>query len=141
MKSIKLAFAIILLSVSAFTTVIAQSGMVKKNAAAVSTEKTDTFLVLGNCGMCKNIIEKAAIRAGATKADWNTDTDQLTVTFEPAKTSADAIQKEVALSGYDNVGYKAPDDVYEKLHGCCHYDRSGAPGTAKSCTENQAPEN
>ena len=89
----------------------AHSGMVKKitKAATTQTEKTETFLVLGNCGMCQRIIEKAALGAGAVKASWDVDTDQLTVVFDPAKTSADAIQKAVALSGYDNIGYKAPD--------------------------------
>lgn len=121
----------------------AQSGMVKKitKAATTQTEKTETFLVLGNCGMCQRIIEKAALGAGAVKASWDVDTDQLTVVFDPAKTSADAIQKAVALSGYDNVGYKAPDAAYNDLHGCCKYDRTGAPSTAKSCDESDAPKN
>ena len=132
-------FAAILLWMG--STLAAQNGMVKKTAAAVSSEKTETFTVLGNCGMCKSTIEKAAAKAGASKAVWDTDTDQLTVSFDPAKTSVDAIQKAVALSGYDNVGYKAPDDAYEKLHACCHYDRGGAPSTAKSCTEPEAPQN
>lgn len=119
----------------------AQTGMVKKTAKAAATEQTETFLVLGNCGMCQRIIEKAAIAAGASKATWDVDNDQLTATFDPAKTSADAIQKAVALAGYDNVGYKAPDAVYNDLHGCCKYDRSGAPSVAKSCTEGDAPKN
>lgn len=119
----------------------AQTGMVKKTTKAASTEKTETFLVLGNCGMCQRIIEKASIAAGASKATWDMDNDQLTVTFDPAKTSADAIQKAVAEAGYDNVGYKAPDAVYNDLHGCCKYDRSGAPSTAKACTESDAPKN
>jgi mercuric ion binding protein len=127
---------------SLFTTLLtAQTGMVKKTTKAAAAEKTETFLVLGNCGMCQRIIEKAAVDAGATKAGWDMDTDQMTVTFDPAKTSADAIQKAVALSGYDNVGYKAPDAVYNDLHGCCKYDRTGAPSTAKSCTETDAPKN
>jgi|GEM_PF-303393 len=122
----------------------AQSGMVKKTTKAATTvpvEKTETFLVLGNCGMCQRIIEKAALGAGAVKANWDVDTDQLTVVFDPAKTSADAIQKAVAQAGYDNVGYKAPDAVYNDLHGCCKYDRTGAPGTAKSCEESDVPKN
>ena len=137
MKSLSIVFTVSLLSLLAATSIQAQSGMVKKKAASATTEKTETFTVLGNCGMCESIIEKSAAKAGAVKAEWDTNTDQLTVTFDPAVTSVDAIQKAIALAGYDNAGYKAPDDVYEKLHACCHYDRSGAPGTAKSCTEEQ----
>ncbi|MEQ1747368.1 MAG: heavy metal-associated domain-containing protein [Saprospiraceae bacterium] len=113
----------------------AQSGMVKKTvkAAPPVTLKTETFSVLGNCGMCERTIEKAALGAGAVKAEWDMETDQLAVVFDPTQTSTDAIQKAVAQSGYDNAGYKAPDASYNNLHGCCKYDRSGAPGTAKAC--------
>ena len=117
-----------------FAAANAQTGMVKKiTTATASTEQTAMFQVLGNCGMCKSTIEKASLLAGASVANWDMEAHQLTVTFDPAKTSADAIQKGVALSGYDNVGYKAPDQAYESLHACCHYDRSGRPGTAKAC--------
>lgn len=127
MKSIKIVFTITLLSFFAAASLQAQSGMLKKKTTtAVSTEITETFTVLGNCGMCESIIEKSAVKAGAVKADWDMETDQMTVTFDPTVTSVDAIQKAIALAGYDNAGYKAPDDVYEKLHACCHYDRSGA---------------
>lgn len=121
--------------------VYAQSGMIKKTAVATVKDTTETFQVLGNCGMCKRTIEKAAKAAGATKAFWDEEPDKLTVTYDPAKTSADAVKKAVALAGYDNVGYKAPDAAYEALSACCHYDRSGAPSTAKSCTEEDLPKN
>jgi len=142
MTSLKFPLALLFATVFTFA-LQAQSGMVKKAAKATTaqTEKTETFLVLGNCGMCQRIIEKAALGAGAAKANWNEDTDQLTVTYDPAKTSADAVQKAVALSGYDNAGYKAPDAVYNNLHGCCQYDRTGAPGTAKSCEDPEVPKN
>lgn len=111
------------------------SGLTKKTAisAAVALQ-TEAFQTLGNCGMCEKTIEAAALAAGAKTADWDSETDLLTVTFEAEKTSEEAIQKAVALAGYDNEGYKAPDEVYKKLHGCCQYDRSGGQGTAKSCT-------
>ena len=119
-------------------------GMNKKEAVtAVSATQTETFQVLGNCGMCKRTIEKSATQAGAASANWDVEKDLLTVSFDPAKTSVDVIQKAVARSGYDNVGYKAPDEAYNDLHGCCQYDRSGAPGSAKSCgmMEDEAPKN
>ena len=133
MKVFKFVFAALLTGL--FFTVNAQTeGLAKKTAVAVApAAQTETFQVLGNCGMCKRTIEKAATQAGATSAGWDVEKDLLTVAFDPAKTSVDAIQKAVARSGYDNAGYKAPDEAYNNLHGCCQYDRSGAPGSAKSC--------
>ncbi len=109
-------------------------GAIKKSAKPVtSTTATETMKVLGNCGMCKKTIEKSALNAGATSANWNLDKDLLTVVFDPSRINKDAIQKAVALAGYDNEGYKAPDKAYDALHSCCHYDRTGAAGGTKSC--------
>lgn len=133
MKSFKIIFTALLTGLFFMANAQTQ-GMVKKTATAVApVSKSESFQVLGNCGMCKRTIEKAATEAGAGTAGWDVEKDLLTVTFDPAKTSVDAIQKAVALSGYDNAGYKAPDTAYNNLHGCCQYDRSGAPGSAKSC--------
>ena len=138
-------FVCIALFMGLFFTANAQTeGMVKKTSTTVApTAQTETFQVLGNCGMCKRTIEKAATRAGAASANWDVEKDLLTVTFDPAKTTPDAIQKAVAQSGYDNVGYKAPDAAYNNLHGCCQYDRSGAPSSAKACgmMEGEVPKN
>ncbi len=109
-------------------------GMVKKTTKPVTpTAVTETMKVLGNCGMCKKTIEKAALNAGATSANWDLDKDLLTVVFDPSRTNKDAIQKAVAMAGYDNEGYKASDKAYDALHSCCHYDRTGAAGGTKSC--------
>jgi hypothetical protein len=47
----------------------------------------------------------------------------LAVTFDSKKTSVDAMSKKLALVGHDTEKYRAPDDVYAKLPGCCHYER------------------
>ena len=96
---------------------------------------TETFKVNGNCGMCKSAIEKAAKTAGAEKADWNKDSKELTVTFSTTTTTVAKIQQKVAEVGYDNVGFTATTDSYDKLHGCCKYDRSalGAAKEKKAC--------
>jgi periplasmic mercuric ion binding protein len=99
------------------------------------TLQTKTFKVLGNCGMCKRTIEKAAITAGASKAVWSWESHLIVVTFDAEKTSVDAIQREIAKIGYDNDGYKATDEVYNKLHGCCQYDRTGKDDGQKSCSQ------
>lgn len=91
--------------------------------------KTESFRVSGNCGMCKSKIEKAAKDAGATVASWNVETKSLTVSYNSASTNAAKIQQKIAAVGYDNAGAKATDDSYNKLHGCCKYDRTA--GTDK----------
>jgi hypothetical protein len=95
--------------------------------------KTEKFNVLGNCGMCKSTIEKAAKSAGATTATWNQETKELTVRYKSTSTNAAKIQQKIAAAGYDNVGFKATDESYKKLHACCQYDRTEATTTQASC--------
>ena len=82
-----------------------------------------TFLVKGDCGMCKDRIESTAKETGAKTANWNATTQKLDIEFDATKTSADQILKQIAEVGHDNEKYTAPDVVYEKLASCCHYER------------------
>lgn len=86
---------------------------------------TEKFKVFGNCGMCEKTIEKAANDVkGVKKADWDKETKQIEVTFDPEKTTLDAIHQAIADVGYDTKKVKAKDEVYNKLHSCCKYDRT-----------------
>jgi len=88
-------------------------------------KKTEKINVKGNCGMCKTRIEKAASSVeGVSKAEWNKDTKVLAVVFDDSKTSTDKIEKVIAEVGHDTPNYKAKDEVYNKLHSCCKYDRT-----------------
>lgn len=89
-------------------------------------QKKETVKVWGNCGMCEKTIENAAKEAGAAEADWNTETKMLTVAYKPKKTNLSKIEQAIAASGYDTQNFTAPDEVYNKLHGCCQYDRKAA---------------
>jgi periplasmic mercuric ion binding protein len=93
--------------------------------------KSETFKVSGNCGMCKSKIESAAKKAGASYALWDEDSKELTVKYESSSSNAAKIQKKIAAAGYDNAGYKAKDKAYNKLHGCCKYDREN--GQSSCC--------
>jgi hypothetical protein len=99
--------------------------------------KRDTLKVWGNCGMCKKTIEKSAITAGATTADWNTDTKLLTVAYKAKSTNGKNIQQSIAASGYDTQDFTASNAAYDKLHGCCKYDRKDTSKAKedKSCCE------
>jgi copper chaperone CopZ len=92
-----------------------------QSPASAQSSKTETFSVQGSCGMCKSRIEKAAKLDGVSRAEWNRETKVLTVVFDPAKTSVDAIQQKIAAVGHDTEKYKASDDVYNALPGCCKY--------------------
>lgn len=110
MKSIILMATVVLLS-----TVIAQ--------AQISNAKTETVKVYGNCGMCETSIEKSANKKKISKADWNEETKMATISYDSKKTTLDAVLKNIALAGYDNQSFLAPDAAYNKLPGCCKYDR------------------
>ncbi|MFA5818075.1 MAG: hypothetical protein WC854_02205 [Bacteroidales bacterium] len=48
----------------------------------------------------------------------------VTVTFDPSKTSVDALSKKFASVGHDTEKYKTDDKVYDALPGCCKYERT-----------------
>ena len=100
--------------------------MVFTSMSVFAQTKTDTFKVYGNCGMCKNRIEKAAALEGVTSAAWNVDTKIMTVTYDSAKITNEDIQKKIAMVGHDTEKQTAKEDVYKKLPGCCLYDRKKA---------------
>ena len=93
------------------------------SVSVFAQEKTDTFKVYGNCGMCKKRIEKAAKTEAVSSVVWNVETKIMTITYDAAKVSTDDIQKKIAAVGHDTEKFKADDKVYEKLPGCCLYER------------------
>lgn len=113
MKTIHILF-LALTSLFAFNSASAQS----KNQSQTTTVKIN-----GNCGMCKKVIETAANQKSA-KLDWDSATKMATLTYNPKKTNVDQVLKRVAEAGYDNEKFTAQDEVYNKLHGCCKYDRT-----------------
>ncbi len=90
--------------------------------ASFAQSKTEKIKVSGNCGSCEKHIETAAKAAGAEKAEWNKSNKILTVTYNAAKTSNDAIQQKVAAAGYDTEKYTGDEKAYKALEECCQYD-------------------
>ena len=116
--------------------VIAALGLTScKNETKKETETTTTemskdmamtdlsFGVRGNCGMCKNTIEKAANGVeGVASANWDVDKKKIDVSFDDTKTNIMAIHKAIAASGYDTDKVEGSEDAYKNLPGCCKYD-------------------
>src|SRR6478752_1891347 len=103
----------VLFTIASFSLLQAQSSAVFKK---------DTVKVWGECGMCKKTIEKAALEAGATTANWNTETKVLALSYKNGKTDLVKIQQAVAASGYDTKDFTADNEAYDKLHECCKYE-------------------
>lgn len=93
------------------------------NNIAVKTNKSSTFKVWGNCEMCKETIESSLKIDGVGKANWNTETKMIEVSFDSTKINLDKIQKSIASVGYDNETYKGDETAYNNLHECCKYER------------------
>jgi hypothetical protein len=107
--------------------------MMAITSVSIAQDKTETFKVSGNCGMCKSKIEKAAKEAGAKTANWDADKQEITVTYKSSTTNTAKIQQKIAGVGYDNAGFKATLEAYNKLHGCCKYDREEAAAEVMDC--------
>lgn len=94
-------------------------------ATVFAGNKTEKFLVNGKCEMCEKRIEMAALSVvGVSKADWNKETKEISVTLDDTKTTAQKVHDAIAAVGHDTNLVKAKDEVYKKLAACCKYDRS-----------------
>ncbi len=90
---------------------------------AVDGITTSTFKVWGNCDMCKETIEGSLKVDGVTKAEWDTESKIMTISYDAKKITLDQIQKNIADVGYDDEKYKGNDIAYKSLPECCQYDR------------------
>lgn len=91
--------------------------------AQIKNSVTENVSIRGNCGMCETTIEKAGSQKKVSVVDWNQETKKASITFDSKKTNRDEILKKIALAGYDNDVFLAPNDVYANLPKCCQYDR------------------
>lgn len=91
--------------------------------AQLPNAKTATVSIAGNCGICKETIEKSGSAKGDATVTWDADTQRASITYDSAATTLDAVLKQVAYAGYDNERYLAPAEAYASLDACCQYER------------------
>lgn len=95
-------------------------------AGSISGQQSQTLEVLGLCDMCTDRIVSTSMSVkGVTKAEYNLETQRLTVEISADFNKPDLI---IALlqAGHDTEGMKAPDTIYNSLPACCHYRESSA---------------
>ena len=97
--------------------VLVSSIMFAQNKNAKATIEVD-----GVCMMCKERIEKAAIKAKGVKlATWNVETHDLKLIYDEGKTNLKTIQTNIAAVGHDTKDIKATDEAYNSVPPCCMY--------------------
>lgn len=82
-----------------------------------------TLHVDGNCDMCKKRIEEALDVPGIKLAKWDSKSHKLLVRYNEKKINLDQIRELILAVGHDVDGLKAEEEVYQKLHTCCKYER------------------
>lgn len=97
-------------------------GMDMSSSSSSKSIQHASFMVSGNCEMCKERIEAVAKSVkGVSSAVWNDKTKKIDVDYNSTSTNLDEIQKTIAIIGHDTDRYKADDSTYEALPECCKY--------------------
>lgn len=91
--------------------------------AQIKNIKTESVKIYGNCSMCETTINKSGSQKNTSEVYWNKQSKLATITYDSTKTTSDKILKRIANSGYDSDRFRAPDNIYNSLHGCCQYKR------------------
>jgi copper chaperone CopZ len=79
----------------------------------------------GVCEMCKTrFMETVPYFKGVADVSYDMKTAQLTVMYNPDKTTVEAIRKGVSDLGYDADNVKANPEARKKLPACCRADKS-----------------
>lgn len=88
---------------------------------AQSKSKTEIKIkTSAECEMCKNTLEKAmSFEKGVKKATLDLATRELTVVYNPKKTSPEKLRTAISNTGYDADDVKANNKAYQKLPECC----------------------
>ncbi|MFK6999814.1 heavy-metal-associated domain-containing protein [Flavobacterium oreochromis] len=81
--------------------------------------------VNGNCEMCKKRIERAAFSiSGVKMAQYDIEGKMLHLVLNEEKCTLLDVEKAIGKIGHDTKNVKAIQEDYEKLHGCCRYERN-----------------
>lgn len=102
--------------------------------AQIKNTETKTFKVKGKCASAKEMIESAGNQKQISLVSYNIKEGTATIKFDKTKTTPEAILKKIALAGFDNDEYYAPDNIYGKLAEDCRYvrDKKSADHSAHS---------
>ena len=91
-------------------------------AVSAQAQKAElTFGVSGLCGMCEERIEAAFDQKGIVAADYDLEKKTIHVVYKTKKWDEEGLHKLATAVGHDTDKYKATDEQYANMHGCCKY--------------------
>lgn len=93
-------------------------------SAQMKNSRTVHVRIDGDCPMCETRIEAVGSVKNEAKVDWVVETHMASVTYDSTRTDLDVILQRVAHAGYDTERFLAPKEAYDKLPGCCQYERT-----------------
>ena len=92
------------------------------SAISAQAQKAElTFGVSGLCGMCEDRIESAFDQKGIVAADYDLEQKTIRVVYKTKKWDEESLHKLATVIGHDTDKYKATDEAYANIHGCCKY--------------------
>lgn len=87
---------------------------------AHETSTNATFWVRGNCPSCEKRIEKTLKKVdGVTEAEWDQESGNVTVAFDPEKTNQEALEVAVAKVGHGTKNHESDQKSHDALPKCC----------------------
>lgn len=92
----------------------------------IKNAESRKFAVKGSCPEARQLIETAGNLKHTATVHFDLSSQTALITYDSTKTTPDAVLKRIALAGFDNEVYFAPDDAFEKLGSDCRYVRDKA---------------
>ncbi|MFT7085743.1 MAG: copper chaperone CopZ [Vicingaceae bacterium] len=106
------------------SSLMANNSALSEKVVLANDSTVEEFKVYGNCGMCKKTIEGSLKdEESIYSAVWNKETKMIEVNYNEDALSLDEIKKKIAEVGYDTEEYRATEETYKELPGCCQYER------------------
>ena len=115
------------------TTSSSSSSKATTNTTTQSQSKNSSYTTItiqtnasNNCKSCVNRFkENVPFFKGVKEYTFDSSTAKLTVTYDPKKTTADQIRKQISNLGYDADKVKANEAARAKLPPCCRKESCG----------------
>jgi outer membrane receptor for ferrienterochelin and colicins len=108
---------------------------VMSSTSAMLGQHAISFIVKGDCDMCKSRIEKISLGTpGVYAAEWSDETLLLNLEVDTVKLDLQNLHEKLAKAGHETSLLKADPEAYAALPACCHYNDVGSH---KNHTEDQ----